>query len=175
MDLTFKAYSTSGRIQDGTEKVETKVHSQCRFFKARLCATSMECNMNGWVGRLRRGGRSCWHKVVALNEGRYQAGVPRLTYGDAAGLDRAYTNLFAGRAEPPTFRKKLLDDSFRFPQGFKADRSGLQESPSFRAGRMSRLSCFLASDVLNLLFEQPKLYLVNPGCIFDHLPVHPHS
>ncbi|MGC1953597.1 MAG: transposase [Gammaproteobacteria bacterium] len=36
-------------------------------------------------------------------------------------LDRAYANLFAGRAEPPTFRKKFLDDSFRFPQGFKVE------------------------------------------------------
>jgi putative transposase len=93
--------------------------------------------------------RFVWNKVVALNEGRYQAGVPRLTYGDAAGalplwkqseeygfladvhsqvlqqclkdLDRAYMNLFAGRAEPPTFRKKFLNDAFRFPQGFKVD------------------------------------------------------
>jgi putative transposase len=93
--------------------------------------------------------RFVWNKVVALNEGRYQAGVPRLTYGDAAGalplwkqseeygfladvhsqvlqqclkdLDRAYTNLFEGRAEPPNFRKKFLDDTFRFPQGFKVD------------------------------------------------------
>jgi putative transposase len=93
--------------------------------------------------------RFVWNKVVALNECRYQAGVPRLPYGDAAGalrlwkqseeygfladvhsqvlqqclkdLDRAYTNLFAGRAEPPTFRKKFLDDSFRFPQGYKVE------------------------------------------------------
>jgi putative transposase len=36
-------------------------------------------------------------------------------------LDRAYTNLFAGRAQPPTFRKKFLNDSFRFPQGFKVE------------------------------------------------------
>lgn len=93
--------------------------------------------------------RFVWNKVVALNEGRYQAGVPRLTYGDAAGalplwkqseeygfladvhsqvlqqclkdLDRAYINWFAGRAQPPTCRKKFQDDAFRFPQGFKVD------------------------------------------------------
>ncbi len=93
--------------------------------------------------------RFVWNKVVALNEGRYQAGVPRLTYGDAAGalrlwkqseeygflsdahsqvlqqclkdLERAYINFFQGRAKPPQFRKKFLDDTFRFPQGFKVD------------------------------------------------------
>ena len=36
-------------------------------------------------------------------------------------LDRAYTNCFAGRAKPPTYRKKFLNDSLRFPQGFKLD------------------------------------------------------
>ena len=36
-------------------------------------------------------------------------------------LERAYTNLFAGRAAPPQYRKKLLADSFRYPQGFKLD------------------------------------------------------
>jgi len=93
--------------------------------------------------------RFVWNKVLALNEDRYQAGVPRLTYRDAAGalrlwkqseeyrfladvhsqvlqqclkdLDRAYTNCFQGRAQPPQFRKKFLDDAFRFPQGFKVD------------------------------------------------------
>lgn len=29
--------------------------------------------------------RFVWNKVLALNVGRYQAGVPRLTYGEAAG------------------------------------------------------------------------------------------
>ena len=80
---------------------------------------------------------------------RYLAGVPRLSYHDAAGLltlwkqseeygwlstvhsqvlqqclndlERAYTNLFAGRAAPPRYRKKFLADSFRYPQGFKLD------------------------------------------------------
>ena len=36
-------------------------------------------------------------------------------------LDRAYANWFAGRADPPSFRKKYLSDSFRFSQGFKVD------------------------------------------------------
>ena len=86
---------------------------------------------------------------MALNEGRYLAGVPRLSYHDAAGLltlwkqseeygwlntvhsqvlqqclidlERAYANLFAGRAAPPQYRKKFLADSFRYPQGFKLD------------------------------------------------------
>jgi putative transposase len=93
--------------------------------------------------------RFVWNQVLALNDDRYRAGIPRLRYGDAAGvlrlwkqseeygfladvhsqvlqqclkdLDRAYTNLFAGRADPPTFRKKFLNDSFRFPQGFKVE------------------------------------------------------
>jgi len=36
-------------------------------------------------------------------------------------LERAYTNLFAGRTAPPRYRKKFLADSFRYPQGFKLD------------------------------------------------------
>jgi len=36
-------------------------------------------------------------------------------------LDRAYTNLYAGRAEPPTYRKKFLSDAFRYPQGFRVE------------------------------------------------------
>jgi putative transposase len=93
--------------------------------------------------------RFVWNKILALNEGRYLAGVPRLSYQDAAGLltlwkqseeygwlnmvhsqvlqqclidlERAYTNLFAGRAAPPQYRKKFLADSFRYPQGFRLD------------------------------------------------------
>jgi len=93
--------------------------------------------------------RFVWNKILALNEGRYLAGVPRLSYNDAAGLltlwkqseeygwlntvhsqvlqqclkdlDRAYANLSAGRAEPPASRKKFLSDAFRYPQGFQVD------------------------------------------------------
>jgi putative transposase len=93
--------------------------------------------------------RFVWNKILAMNEGRYLAGVPRLSYHDAAGLltlwkqseeygwlhsvhsqvlqqclidlERAYTNLCAGRAAPPRYRKKFLADSFRYPQGFKLD------------------------------------------------------
>lgn len=91
--------------------------------------------------------RFVWNKVLALNEGRYLAGVPRLPYPDASrlltlwkhseeygwlkdvnaqalqqclvDLERAYANCFAGRSAPPRFRKKLLADAFRFPQGFR--------------------------------------------------------
>ena len=93
--------------------------------------------------------RFVWNKILAINEGRYLAGVPRLSYHDAArlltlwkqsdeygwlntvhsqvlqqclkDLDRAYTNLYAGRAEPPTYRKKFLSDAFRYPQGFQVE------------------------------------------------------
>ncbi len=93
--------------------------------------------------------RFVWNKVLALNNSRYEAGTPRINYHDSAGLlklwkqsdeygflsdvhsqvlqqclkdlDRAYTNLFQGRAAPPQFRKKFLSDSFRYPQGFKVD------------------------------------------------------
>jgi putative transposase len=93
--------------------------------------------------------RFVWNKILAINEGRYLAGVPRLSYHDAAGLltlwkqseeygwltsvhsqvlqqclidlERAYANLFAGRAAPPQYRKKFLADSFRYPQGFQLD------------------------------------------------------
>lgn len=93
--------------------------------------------------------RFVWNKMLALNAGRYLAGVPRLSYHDAAALvawwktseeygwlkhvhsqvlqqclkdlERAYTNLWAGRAAPPRSRKKLRADSFRYPQGFKVE------------------------------------------------------
>ncbi len=93
--------------------------------------------------------RFVWNKILSINEGRYLAGVPRLSYNDAAklltlwkqseeygwlntvhsqvlqqclkDLDHAYTNLFAGRAQPPTYRKKFLSDAFRYPQGFAVE------------------------------------------------------
>ena len=36
-------------------------------------------------------------------------------------LDRAYKNFFEGRADLPKFKKRGLNDSFRYPQGFKVD------------------------------------------------------
>lgn len=36
-------------------------------------------------------------------------------------LDRAYTNFFESRAEPPRFKKKGYRDSFRYPQGVRLD------------------------------------------------------
>jgi putative transposase len=93
--------------------------------------------------------RFVWNKILAINEGRYLAGVPRLSYHDAArlltlwkqseeygwlntvhsqvlqqclqDLERAYTNLFEGRAQPPNYRKRFLHDAFRYPQGFQVD------------------------------------------------------
>lgn len=93
--------------------------------------------------------RFVWNKILAINEHRYCAGVPRLSYAEACelvawwkqseeygwlkevhsqvlqqclkDLERAYTNLFAGRTAPPRYRKKFLADSFRYPQGFKLD------------------------------------------------------
>jgi putative transposase len=93
--------------------------------------------------------RFVWNKILAVNEHRYYAGVPRLSYAQACALlawwkqseeygwlkdvhsqvlqqcvrdlERAYTNLFAGRTAPPRYRKKFLCDSFRYPQGFKLE------------------------------------------------------
>lgn len=93
--------------------------------------------------------RFVWNKILSINEHRYYAGVPRLNYYEAwaliawmkqseeygwlreanaeslqqclIDLEKAYRNLFAGRAHPPQYRKKLLSDSFRYPQGFKVD------------------------------------------------------
>ena len=90
--------------------------------------------------------RFVWNKILAINEGRYRAGGPRLSYHDAAklltlwkqseeygwlttvhaqvlqqclkDLDCAYANLFQGRAHPPAYRKKFVSDAFRYPQGF---------------------------------------------------------
>ena len=93
--------------------------------------------------------RFVWNKVLALNEARYLAGIPRLTYHEAAwlltlwkqseeygflaavhsqvlqqcliDLDRAYSNLYAGRGEPSIYRRKWLADAFRYPQGFQVE------------------------------------------------------
>ena len=93
--------------------------------------------------------RFVWNKILAINEARYISNTPRIGFADSCklvrlwkendeygfladvqsqtlqqalrDLDRAYINCFEGRAEPPNFRKKFLDDSFRFPQGFKVD------------------------------------------------------
>ena len=93
--------------------------------------------------------RFVWNKILAINDHRYFAGVPRLSYAEACelvawwkqseeygwlrelhsqvlqqclkDLERAYSNLFAGRSAPPRYRKKFLADSFRYPQGFKLD------------------------------------------------------
>src|SRR5882672_9554154 len=78
--------------------------------------------------------RFVWNRILSLNEGRYLAGVPRLTFADACtmvawwkqseeyawlqeanaqslqqclkDLEHAYTNLYAGRTHPPRYRKK---------------------------------------------------------------------
>ena len=93
--------------------------------------------------------RFVWNKILSINEHRYFAGVPCLSYAEACqllawwkqseeygwlravhsqvlqqclkDLERAYANLFAGRTAPPQYRKKFLADSFRYPQGFKVD------------------------------------------------------
>jgi hypothetical protein len=111
--------------------------------------------------------RFVWNKVVALIEGRYQAGVPRLTYGDAAGalplwkqseeygfladvhsqvlqqclknLDRAYTNLFVGRAGPPAARRFWMIPSV-FPRALRsmATASTCRRSAGYLSGRAAR-------------------------------------
>jgi putative transposase len=91
--------------------------------------------------------RFVWNKLLAINDARYISYTPRLGFADGCklltlwkqsdeygfladvhsqvlqqclkDLERAYTNLFAGRADPPSYRKKFRSDSFRFPQGFK--------------------------------------------------------
>jgi putative transposase len=91
--------------------------------------------------------RFVWNKILSINEHRYFAGVPRLSYAQACellawwkqseeygwlkevhsqvlqqclkDLERAYTNCCAGRTAPPRYRKKFLADSFRYPQGFQ--------------------------------------------------------
>ena len=93
--------------------------------------------------------RFVWNKILSINAHRYYSGVPRLNYYEAwalvawmkqseeygwlreanaeslqqclIDLERAYRNLFAGRAHPPQYRKKFVSDSFRYPQGFKVD------------------------------------------------------
>lgn len=80
---------------------------------------------------------------------RFGLNVPRISYNDAAGmlklwkqsdetpwlkacdsqvlqqalmqLERGYVNCFEGRSDPPTKRKKFVNDSFRYPQRFKVE------------------------------------------------------
>src|SRR6267142_5548595 len=96
-----------------------------RGYKYRLKANQrvrQQCARNAGACRL------VWNKMLAINERRYLAGVPRVNYYDAwalvawwkqseeygwlkdanaeslqqclMDLERAYTNLFAGRAHP---------------------------------------------------------------------------
>ena len=118
----------------------------CKDYKYRLRTNSKTAHQ---FVRFAGACRFVWNKVLAINEGRYLAGVPRLSYADSTrlltlwkqseeyewlntvhsqvlqqclkDLDRAYTNLYAGRAEPPIYRKKFLSDAFRYPQGFQVD------------------------------------------------------
>jgi hypothetical protein len=45
-------------------------------------------------------------------------------------LDRAYQNWWAGRAEPPTPRKKGINDSFRFPIRYRSRSSARADHPA---------------------------------------------
>jgi putative transposase len=93
--------------------------------------------------------RFVWNKALATNEARPLSNRPRIGFADGCkyltlwkqseeygflgdvyshalqqalrDLDHAYTNFYQGRAEPPNFRKKFLDDTFRFPDHFKLD------------------------------------------------------
>ena len=118
----------------------------CKGYKYRLKTNN---NIGRQFVRFAGACRFVWNKTLAINEERYLAGVPRLSYADSTrlltlwkqseeygclksvhsqvlqqclkDLDRAYTNLYAGRAEPPTYRKKFLSDAFRYPQGFAVE------------------------------------------------------
>jgi putative transposase len=118
----------------------------CKGYKYRLKTNrGVEAKFVRFAGAC----RFIWNKMLSINEHRYFAGVPRLSYAHACellawwkqseeygwlsqvhsqvlqqclkDLDRAYTHCFAGRTAPPQYRKKLLSDSFRYPQGFKVD------------------------------------------------------
>ena len=117
-----------------------------KAFKYRLKPTP---GMTARMARQAGACRFVWNKILAMNQSRYLFGHRRLTFNEACwwltfwkqteelrwlnqvhsqvlqqclrDLERAYLNLFQGRALPPVFRKKGLADSFRFPQGFKFD------------------------------------------------------
>ncbi len=124
---------------------------RCKGYHYRLKTTLALCrSFEQYAGAC----RFVWNKVLAVNEGRYLAGVPRLTYYEAAwlltqwrhseeygwladvsihalqhclrDLERACQNLFAGRTMPPRFRKKFLADSFRFPRDCQLDGNQLK-------------------------------------------------
>ena len=93
--------------------------------------------------------RFVWNKALALEKEIYEETGKRLGYNKLAGLlvewkkedvmaflkdahsqilqqalrnlDKAYLNFFEKRAKLPKFKKKGLNDSFSYPQGFKID------------------------------------------------------
>ena len=93
--------------------------------------------------------RFVWNKALELEKNRFESSGKYLGYNKNAGqlkewknlpetaflsdvhsqilqqklkdLDRAYQNFFEGRADLPKFKKRGLNDSFRYPQGFKVD------------------------------------------------------
>ncbi|MBR4605156.1 MAG: transposase [Lachnospiraceae bacterium] len=93
--------------------------------------------------------RFVWNKALELEKKRFESSGKYLGYNKNAGqlkewknlpetaflsdvhsqilqqklkdLDRVYQNFFEGRADLPKFKKRGLNDSFRYPQGFKVD------------------------------------------------------
>ena len=93
--------------------------------------------------------RLVWNRALALEKETYEETGKRLGYNKLAGLlvewkkedvtaflkdahsqilqqtlrnlDKAYLNFFEKRAKLPKFKKKGLNDSFSYPQGFKID------------------------------------------------------
>ena len=118
----------------------------CKGYKYRL---KTNADLGQKLARFAGSCRFVWNKVLATNQARHIAATPRLSFLDGCkllklwkqseeyeflgsvhsqvlqqclkDLERAYINLFTGRAAPPTYRKKFLNDSFRYPQGFKLD------------------------------------------------------
>lgn len=60
-------------------------------------------------------------------------------------LERGYRNFFEGRAQPPTKRKKFLNDSFRYPQRFKV------ENNKVYLPKIGWLSFFKSQDILGVM------------------------
>lgn len=147
--------------------------------------------------------RFVWNKILAINERRYLAGAPRLTYCEACwlltlwrhseeygwladisihalqhtlrDLECAYTNLFARRAAPPHYRKKFRDDRFRFPRDFQLDGNRVK-LPKIGWVRFWK-SRDIAGTIKNVTIRRDGadwLVSFQTECEID-LPVHPAS
>lgn len=116
---TYRLYPTSDQAQQMAQ-----IAGSCRF----VYNLALE-QRSQWYrpGRKFNYASQCREVTLLRNEVDWLKAAPVHALQQALkDLDRAYQNWWAGRAEPPTPRKKGLNDSFRFPDpvSIKVERTG---------------------------------------------------